>query len=141
MEIWDWEGGFEQDDWAPVLVDPDSLTLYSTVVLETLFSPESSKQEVTTRIADFTAALLGRSANDRYELSKSIKQGYGLRSKFVHGSVDRPTAYSQKAARLFKIATLALWQTVSLRTDSHPPFSEWAEFERYLEHRKFGAEE
>jgi hypothetical protein len=33
MQEWDWEGGFEEQDWAPVIVDPDSLTLYSTFVL------------------------------------------------------------------------------------------------------------
>jgi hypothetical protein len=140
MQEWDWEGGFEEQDWAPVIVDPDSLTLYSTIVLESLFSSESNKQEVTTRIADLTAGLLAGSGNDRYELSKKIRKSYGLRSDFVHGSIDRPAKHSEEAAWLFKIATLALWEVVRLRTTLHPPFSKWEEFEKYVERRKFGAE-
>jgi hypothetical protein len=96
MQEWDWEGAFEEDDWAPDLLDPDSLIFYSTIVLESLFSSESDKQEVTTRIADLTAGLLGQSGNNRYELSKKIKRLYGLRSNFVHGSINRPAAYSEK---------------------------------------------
>ena len=115
MQQWDWEGGFDERDWAPDIVDPDSLMLYSTIVLESLFSSESNKQEVTTRIADLTAALLAGSGNDRYELSKKIRKAYGLRSDFVHGSVDRPARYSNEAAWLFKVATLALWEVVKLR--------------------------
>jgi hypothetical protein len=110
------------------------------VVLESLFSSESNKQEVTTRIADMTAGLLAESGNDRYELSKKIRKAYGLRSEFVHGSVDRPAAHSKKAAWLFKIATLALWEAVRLRTALHPPFTKWEEFEDYVERQKFGAE-
>jgi Apea-like HEPN len=140
MQEWDWEGGFEEQDWAPVIVDPDSLTLYSTIVLESLFSSESNKQEVTTRIADLTAALLAGSRNERYELSKKIRKAYGLRSDFVHGSIDRPAQYSEEAAWLFKIATLALWEVVKLRTALHPPFLEWKAFENFVERRKFGAE-
>ncbi len=139
MQNWDWEGGFEENDWLPVPVDPDSLILYSTIVLETLFSSDSNKQEITMRIADLTATLLAQSGNDRYELSKRIRRAYGLRSDFVHGSVDRPAAYSEKAAWLYKIATLALWEVVRLRTALHPPFSEWKDFEKYVERRKFGA--
>jgi hypothetical protein len=140
MQQWDWEGGFEERDWAPVIVDPDSSMLYSTIVLESLFSSESNKQEVTTRIADLTAALLAESGNDRYELSKKIRKAYGLRSDFVHGSVDRPARYSNEAAWLFKIATLALWEGARLRTALHPPFSDWKGFENYVERRKFGTE-
>jgi Apea-like HEPN len=139
MQNWGWEGEFEENDWLPVPVDPDSLILYSTIVLETLFSTDSNKQEVTMRIADLTAALLAQSGNDRYELSKRIRRAYGLRSDFVHGSVDRPAAYSEKAAWLYKVATLALWEVVRLRTDLHPPFLEWKDFENYVERRKFGA--
>jgi hypothetical protein len=97
MQGWVWEGGFDEQRWAPGIVDPDSLTLYSTIVLESLFSSESNKQEVTTRIADLTAALLAGSGNDRYELSKKIRKSYALRSDFVHGSVDRPAAYSSSS--------------------------------------------
>lgn len=140
MQEWDWEGAFEEDDWAPDLVDPDSLILYSTIVLESLFSSESDKQEVTSRIADLTAGLLGRSGNDRYTLSKRIRRTYGLRSDFVHGSVDRPAAYSEKAAWLFKIVTLALWEVVRLRIALESPFSNWTEFIEYVQRRKFGAE-
>jgi hypothetical protein len=140
MQEWDWEGAFEQDDWAPDLVDPDSLILYSTIVLESLFSPKSDKQEVTSRIADLTAGLLGRTGNHRYALSKRIRGAYGLRSDFVHGSVDRPAAYSEKAAWLFKIVTLALWEVVRLRIALEPPFSDWTEFIEYVQRRKFGAE-
>jgi hypothetical protein len=140
IQQWDWEGGFEESNWGPVLVDPESLMLYSTIVLECLFSSESNKQEVTTRIADMTAGLLAGSGYDRYELSKKLKKAYGLRSDFVHGSVYRPAGYDEKAAWLFKIATLALWDTVRLRTDLHPPFTKWEDFEEYVERRKFGAE-
>jgi hypothetical protein len=87
-----------------------------------------------------TAALLAGSGNDRYELSKKIRKAYGLRSDFVHGSIDRPAKHSEEAAWLFKIATLALWEVVRLRTTLHPPFSNWTEFEKYVERRKFGAE-
>lgn len=140
IQNWNWEGGFDENDWGPALVDPDSLMLYSTIVLESLFSSESDKQEITSRIADLTAALLGRSGNDRYELSKKIKLAYGLRSDFVHGSVDRPAEYSEKAAWLYKIVTLALWEIVKLRTASDSPFSNWTEFIEYVQRRKFGAE-
>jgi hypothetical protein len=141
IQQWDWGGGgFEENTWGPVLIDPDSLMLYSTIVLECLFSSESNKQEVTTRIADMTAGLLAGSGHDRYELSKKLKKAYGLRSDLVHGSVDRPAGYDQKAAWLFKITTLALWETVRLRTALHPPFTKWQEFEEYVERRKFGPE-
>ena len=140
MQNRDWEGGFEESDWAPVLVDPDSLLVYSTIVLESLFSSEGETQEVTSRIADFSAALLGPAGDDRYALSKKIKDLYRLRSKFVHGSVDRPDSYSEASARLFKMATLALWEVVRLRTALHPPFSNWEEFEKYVQRRKFGAD-
>ena len=141
IQQWDWGGGgFEENTWGPVLIDPDSLILYSTVVLECLFSSESNKQEVTTRIADMTAGLLAGSGHDRYELSKKLKKAYGLRSDFVHGSVDRPAEIDWKAAWLFKIATLALWEAVRLRTALHPPFTKWEEFEKYVERRKFGVE-
>jgi Apea-like HEPN len=114
------------------------LVLYSTIVLESLFSSESNKQEVTTRIAELTAGLLGTSEADRFELSKRIRKAYGLRSGFVHGSIDRPARYSNDAAWLFKIATLALWEVVRLRTVLHPPFSDWKKFENFVERRKFG---
>ena len=127
MQEWDSKGGFEETDWAPDIVDPDSLMLYSTIVLESLFSSENNKQEVTTRIAELTAGLLGTSGADRFELSKKIRRAYGLRSDFVHGSIDRPARYSMDAAWLFKIATLALWEVVRLRTASESPFSEWKE--------------
>jgi len=140
MQEWGWEGGFEQVDWAPDIVDPDSLTLYSTIVLESLFSSESNKQEVTTRIAELTAGLLGTSGADRFELSKKIRKAYGLRSDFVHGSIDRPARYSMDAAWLFKLATLALWEVVRFRTASDSPFSEWKEIEAFVERRKFGVE-
>jgi hypothetical protein len=140
MQVWDWEGGFDEQDWVPSIVDPDSLTLYSTIVLETLFSSDSNTQEVTTRIGDLTAALLAGSGNDRYQLSKKIRRAYGLRSDFVHGRVDRPAKYSEEAAWLFKIATLALWEVVRLRTALHPAFSKGEEFEKFVERRKFGAE-
>jgi Apea-like HEPN len=138
MQQWDWEGGFEERGWTPDILDPDSLTLYSTIVLESLFSSESNKQEVTTRIADLTAALLAGSGNDRYELSKKIRKLYGLRSDFVHGSIDRPAQYSQDAARLFKIATLALWEVVKLRTALHPPFSKWKDLKNMLSRESSG---
>ena len=140
MQEWDWVGPFEEENWAPDLVDRDSLILYSTIVLESLFSSESDKQEVASRIADLTGGLLGRSGNDRYALSKRIRGAYGLRSSFVHGSVRRPAAYSDKAAWLFKIATLALWEVVRLRITLEPPFSNWTEFIEYVQRRKFGAQ-
>lgn len=140
MQEWDWEGAFEEKDWEQDIVDPDSLILYSTIVLESLFSSESDKQEVASRIADLTAGLIGRSGNDRYALSKRIRGAYGLRSHFVHGSVGRPAAYSDKAAWLFKIVTLALWEVVRLRIALEPPFSTWKEFIEYVERRKFGAQ-
>jgi hypothetical protein len=130
----------QKSNWEPDLLDPDSLVLYGTIVLESLFSSESDKQEVTTRIADYTAALLGQSGNDRYELSKRVKRLYGLRSNFVHGSVDRPDKYSEESALLFKMATLALWEVIRLRTASPPPFSNWEEFEKYIQRRKFGVD-
>jgi hypothetical protein len=138
MQEWDWKGGFAEGDWVPDLIDVDSLVLYSTIVLESLFSSESNKQEVTTRIAELTAGLLGTSEADRFELSKRIRKAYGLRSGFVHGSIDRPARYSNDAAWLFKIATLALWEVVRLRTVLHPPFSDWKKFENFVERRKFG---
>jgi hypothetical protein len=128
IQEWRWEGGYEETDWAPDILDPDSLTLYSTIVLESLFSSESNKQEVTTRIAELTAGLLGTSGVERFELSKKIRKAYGLR-----------TRYSNDAAWLFKIATLALWGVVRLRTGLHPPFLAWKDFENFVERRKFGA--
>ena len=50
------------------------------------------------------------------------------------------TSESMDAAWLFKLATLALWEVVRFRTASDSPFSEWKEFEAFVERRKFGAD-
>jgi hypothetical protein len=130
---------FEPEHESLIMGDPDSVILYSTIVLETLFSSKTDKQEVTTRIADLTAGLLGTSAQHRYELSRKTKQGYAQRSEFVHGAFDRPSGYETTAMWLFKIATLALWEAVRLVVFEGERFGLWQDFCQYVERRKYGA--
>ena len=120
--------------------DPDSLVLYSTIVLESLFSSKTDKQELTSRIADLTAALLGNNPIERYELAKKLKIAYGQRSDFVHGAVDRPRQYAKTAMWMFKIATLALWETVQLVAIDEK-FSDWDKFHDYVQRRKYGVKQ
>ncbi len=136
----DWEIGFEEYDQSPVLADPDLLIMYSTIVLESLFSSPTDKQEISSRIADLTAGLLGNSPGERYDLSTKVKKAYGSRSEFVHGSVDRPAKYANDAMWLFKIVTLALWRTVETTIAVGSPYQDWSQFIEYIQRRKFGAQ-
>jgi hypothetical protein len=133
----EWEFGFELDDERPFMPDPDSLILYSTIVLETLFSSKADKQELTVRVADYTAGLLGRSPQDRYDLARRMKRAYAQRSAFVHGGTERPGDYDSTAMWLFTISTLALWETVKLQV-SGSPFADWEQYETYIVKRKYG---
>ena len=135
----DWDIGFEEYDQSPVLSNPDLLVMYSTIVLESLFSSITDTQEVTSRIADLTAGLLGNSPGERYDLSTKVKKAYGLRSEFVHGAVDKPAKYANDAMWLFKIATLALWRTVETTIAVGPHYQDWSQFIEYVQRRKFGA--
>jgi hypothetical protein len=136
----DWQGGWmHEDDERQTIRDPDALTLYSTVVLETLFSSQSDKQEVTTRIADFTAGLLGNSASERYDLARRMKGAYSRRSDFVHGNIERDADYVLTAIWLFKIATLSLWKCVQLAIVDGK-FRDWEKFIDYVQLRKFGGD-
>jgi len=130
---------FEGQYGFPVMSDPDLVILYSTIVLETLFSSKSEKQEVTARIGDLTAGLLGKSGDDRYWISRKTKKAYALRSVFVHGEGERPFDYPSTVDWLFKIATLALWRTVQWAIPKSPPDRDWKQFIEIVERRKFGS--
>jgi hypothetical protein len=136
----EWETGWWLEaDVRPVVRDPDAFILYSTVVLEALFSSPTDKQEVTTRISDFTAGLLGNSAKERYDLAKELKKAYSKRCDFVHGNIDREEDYTRKAIWLFKIATCALWKCIEL-TVVEDRFKNWDQFIEFVQRRKFGEE-
>ncbi|CEG30042.1 HEPN domain-containing protein [Peribacillus simplex] len=62
---------------------PMKIVLYCTA-LECLFS--TSKSEITHKISERVAVLLGTSTEERKELSKFIKKAYGYRSTIIHGS-------------------------------------------------------
>lgn len=64
-------------------IPPMKILFYCTA-LECLFTTGSS--ELTHRIAERVAILLGSSAEQRIELFKFVKEAYGFRSTIVHGS-------------------------------------------------------
>jgi hypothetical protein len=94
---------------------------------------------VTARISDFTAGLLGNSAEERFDLAKRMKAAYPRRSDFVHGNIDREADYARTAIWLFKIATCSLWKCVEL-TIVQAKFADWNQFIDYVQRRKFGGE-
>jgi hypothetical protein len=126
-----------EGDESPVLPDPDALVLYSSVILEALFSSQGDTQEVSGRVADLAASCVGQSPAERYTLSKKLKAAYALRCDFVHGRAERRAGYAAKAIWLFKIATCCLWHCVKLGVVDRT-FAEWDEFIDYIQQRKFG---
>jgi hypothetical protein len=134
----DWNGGWmHEGDERPVLLDPDALVLYSTVVLEALFSPQGDTQELSGRISDTAASCVGQSPAERYALARKLKAAYALRCDFVHGSAERRADHAEKAIWLFKIATCCLWQCVKLVVvDS--TFANWDDFIDHFQRRRFG---
>lgn len=62
----------------------DQAFITFAMVLEALLT--TSQAELTMQIAERAAVLVGKSPIDRYELYRSVKRLYGIRSKLVHGS-------------------------------------------------------
>lgn len=111
----DWDGGWmSEDDLNPALSNPDALIIYSTVVLEALFSSQGESEGATGRLADLTASCLGQSPVERFELARQLKKYYAFRSDVVHGRSERSAKHESAPIWLFKIATCALWQAVKL---------------------------
>jgi hypothetical protein len=54
------------------------------IVLEALFGPEDGR-EITYRLSHRVGMFLGSDAGERVELFRIAKEGYGMRSKVVHG--------------------------------------------------------
>ena len=58
------------------------------IALESMFTPGSARTELTLRIAQSVAQLVGKTAEERLNIFKSTKKLYDRRSSLLHGQYD-----------------------------------------------------
>jgi hypothetical protein len=82
------------------------------VAIETIFSRDKDSP-ITEYISDIGSIISKSRVEDRYQLSREIKDAYGLRSKFVHQG-DLPSQQSVKGKGLsyFENVILGVWSSV-----------------------------
>src|SRR4030095_387633 len=114
--------------------------LLIVVALETIFS-RSKDSPISEYIADIGSIISKSRVEERYQLSREIKEVYSLRSKFVHQG-DLPSQQSIKGKGLshFENVIFGVWSSVMNRL---LPFSDtnWKDdevFQKFAE-LKFGA--
>jgi len=74
-----------QGIWAALSTPHDDQAFITfAMVLEALLT--TAQTEVTLQIAERAAVLIGKTRADRYDLYRSVKRLYGIRSKLVHGA-------------------------------------------------------
>ncbi len=62
---------------------------YAIMGLEALYLKAEEKQELSRRLAQRVAKVMGILEDSSIDVYKTVKKGYGIRSKFVHGSISR----------------------------------------------------
>lgn len=77
------------------------------IALEALFGPEDGR-EITLRLAQRIAFLIGESPSEKKELFRAVKSAYSLRSKIVHGRWKEGSGGLEKMAELELIVRKAL---------------------------------
>ncbi|MFC4998534.1 hypothetical protein ACFPIJ_11895 [Dactylosporangium cerinum] len=71
--------------------DRAEIIFWYVSALENLMITDSSDGELSRRVSQRTAVLIGTDDNERLEIRRAITQAYGIRSKVAHGDVPPET--------------------------------------------------
>jgi len=81
--------------------DPGETALYGSMALESLLLAGGDKSDATARLQEAVAFSVARSAQERSEIKKRVREIYDVRSRFVHdGSSDWRVDYQNDALEL-----------------------------------------
>ena len=116
------------------LVQPASETafLFMAIALESLLLPERD-EELTYRLAERGALLLGKEVNQRKEISGRIKKLYSIRSRIVHNGGYEVSVSDLEELRSYCVfSVLRFLRDDELRTlKTGEEFVEWVDTQRF----------
>ena len=100
--------------------------LLFAIALESAVLPLKTNQELSFRLAVRTARLLGKTAAEREEMQKAVRDLYGLRSKIVHsGSYEVTDEDLGQLRTLTKRALIRLLQRKSAWQEKPKTLDDW----------------
>ncbi|MDD9980806.1 MAG: HEPN domain-containing protein [Gammaproteobacteria bacterium] len=100
---------------ATVAARPEESFLLFAIALESLVLPQQG-QELTYRLAQRVARVLGKDAKSRIKYSKEVRRLYGIRSKIVHSGSYEISAIDRDSMRIYtKMVIKKMLSSASVR--------------------------